>query len=663
MFQLSWTMERETVCPTCGACFRLRTAYREHMKTCHGWQRVICPLCPGVKNLQNPSSLKKHIGKMHPTGVSRAAFTTQGMYFFSHHPRRYRAISTVPPESDASMKEAQRLMREWAEMTVTPEAAKLMQDIDKDWAIIAPNMKRKAEESVGETLVATNSSTENLYDLTLLDVTLSKKGPCSAEVWSTLPAYEGLLVVAYHVRATPHRSAARALDRVQELEIPAVEDTGVSCGNVEVAERAAMVLGISRADIDSITFKERCRPRNPNLPSPGAIPSMPTPSDYSDGEESLLSHPMTPLDRSPEVHRYELPKVVPGRKSVAQPSVCDLLQQAVDESELLISEGTAQEVPATDQLLADIRATASPTYNPTPLLPMPRETETEYQALPQSITMEAPPVLQPTPKLRSHATDPVPGPTFTLNSYGKVKLVQSPRSVQPTAQSQLTAEDEEALKWGGWPMMCPARRDWEAGVSVQINIPATTIEWPPRNMNTMSDAQRKFALQAVAAMVALGDQEPGHFPLSSPERLAEEYHFLALPQTGPVGANNSLSGMRQLAHCAFLDTLVSSNSRQEHDAMIEMLKAGRALGPAGRRRLLSQVNEAGVPLFPLQPPKGQSGSHLKPIASPTQDQAVPAKKILKSPPSGATRVSWTAGRQPSSAATRPYSPTMPGLDD
>ena len=146
-------------------------------------------------------------------------------------------------------------------------------------------------------------------------------------------------------------------------------------------------------------------------------------------------------------------------------------------------------------------------------------------------------------------------------------------------------------------------------------------------------------LQAVAAMVALGDQEPGHFPLSSPERLAQEYHFPALPQTGPVGANNSLSSMRQLAHCAFLDTLVSSNSRQEHDAMIEMLKAGRALGPAGRRCLLCQVNQAGVLLFPLQPPKGQSGSHLKLIASATQDQAVPAKEILKSQPSGAPRVS------------------------
>ena len=87
---------------------------------------------------------------MHPTRVSRVALTMQGMYFFSHHPRPYRAISTVPPELDASMMEAQRLMRKWADMTVTPEAAKLMQDIEKDWAMIAPSMKRKAEESVGE---------------------------------------------------------------------------------------------------------------------------------------------------------------------------------------------------------------------------------------------------------------------------------------------------------------------------------------------------------------------------------------------------------------------------------------------------------------------------------------------------------------------------------
>ena len=72
----------------------------------------------------------------------------------------------------------------------------------------------RPDQTRWDTLVATNSSIENPYDFTLLDVTLSKKGACSAQVWSTLPAYEGLLVVAYHVRATPHRSAARALDRV-----------------------------------------------------------------------------------------------------------------------------------------------------------------------------------------------------------------------------------------------------------------------------------------------------------------------------------------------------------------------------------------------------------------------------------------------------------------
>ena len=81
-------------------------------------------------------------------------------------------------------------------MTATLEAAKLLQDVEKDWAVIAPSMKRKAEESVGETLAATKPAMENPYDFTLLDVTLSKKGPCSAQVWSTLPAYEGLLLVA-----------------------------------------------------------------------------------------------------------------------------------------------------------------------------------------------------------------------------------------------------------------------------------------------------------------------------------------------------------------------------------------------------------------------------------------------------------------------------------
>ena len=163
------------LCPTCGACFRLRTTYREHMKTCHGWQRVICPPCPGVKNLQISSSLKKHIGKIHPIGVSHVAFTIQDMCFFSQHPRRYRAISTVPPELDASIMEVQKLMREWANITVTPEAAKLLQDVEKDWTVIAPSTKRKAEESVGETLATTKPAMDNPYNFTFLDVTLSKK--------------------------------------------------------------------------------------------------------------------------------------------------------------------------------------------------------------------------------------------------------------------------------------------------------------------------------------------------------------------------------------------------------------------------------------------------------------------------------------------------------
>ena len=212
--------------------------------------------------------------------------------------------------------------------------------------------------------------------------------------------------------------------------------------------------------------------------------------------------------------------------------------------------------------------------------------------------MEAPPTLQEVPKVPAEGlVQQTQAPRArTLTALGKV-----PRQKQDTEPSQ---PDEAVLRWGSWPLMCPGRRDWEAGPSIDIP-PPSSIEWPPRNWSSLPPAQRRFAVQAVAAILSLQDQPTGHFPTATPNALAEDYSMLMLPKSGQEAPSGHLSAARYSIHSLLRHTQ-GPQDKAVHDGILQLLRPTPDAGLPSRQRVLKQVDAAGVPVLPYYRKKAQS---------------------------------------------------------
>ena len=188
-------------------------------------------------------------------------------------------------------------------------------------------------------------------------------------------------------------------------------------------------------------------------------------------------------------------------------------------------------------------------------------------------------VLQSVPKA------PLAPKIQTLTSKGK----------RPVAHPPMPLADVDLLRRGNWPLLLPGRRDWSTR-RMEIEIPATTIQWPPANFHKMSPDQRTFALTVVAAMMAQQDEQPGNFVMRPPTSLIEDYNFLALPGT-TIKQEGPLTKARRTLHNTLRDTFCLGDDA-EHSAVIGMLSANPSLRPPARRALLEQVDAHQVPVLP-----------------------------------------------------------------
>ena len=120
------------------------------MKTVHGWQAVICPLCPKSKEHKTPSGMRKH-KKSHTTVMLETAL----MYFFAIVLVHYRAINAVKERESANTKKALEMTEQWAERVETERSRRLYTTVLHDWTCHLGNQmsrKRKNEtESVPKT--------------------------------------------------------------------------------------------------------------------------------------------------------------------------------------------------------------------------------------------------------------------------------------------------------------------------------------------------------------------------------------------------------------------------------------------------------------------------------------------------------------------------------
>ena len=164
------------------------------MKTVHGWQALICPLCPKSKEHKTPSGRRKHIKKSHNSDARDSPNV-----LFCHRPCALPGHQCCEGEREsANTKKALEMSEQWAELVETERSRRLYTTVLHDWTCHLGNQmsrKRKNEtESVPKTKkmkeTPTTSQTQKPgygWDLTILDAVIRGKTSYAATL-STVPA-------------------------------------------------------------------------------------------------------------------------------------------------------------------------------------------------------------------------------------------------------------------------------------------------------------------------------------------------------------------------------------------------------------------------------------------------------------------------------------------
>ena len=106
-------------------------------------------------------------------------------------------------------------------------------------------------------------------------------------------------------------------------------------------------------------------------------------------------------------------------------------------------------------------------------------------------------------------------------------------------------------------------------------------------------SNHRFALQAVAAVMALGE-----FPIQPPKQLAGDSNMLTLPGTGSSGKGH-LSQLRLALHSSLKH---SAAAPEVHKGLLSLLRPGKDQGSKAKNKMLAALNEAQVPLLPYHRP-------------------------------------------------------------
>ena len=645
-------------CEECKQPLTNKTAFREHMKTHHGWQKVVCPLCPTWRERKNPSGLTKHIKKEHAGATWPAALLEMALlYFFSVRPVQYRRISQIREAADKDTDTALEMIGRWASIVSEPRAHELVQRIQSDWAAHLQAVTSKQKCGAPKVTPPPPKWCRNLLDLTLLDMVLSARCTCQATLWSTLPGYTGELKVEFRLTQTPYRKATRVMEILMDAErltLGDVSDVPQTISSPGLMQEVAATVGIHPTEMNVVQLRE-VRATVAPVTSPGPVP--PVYSPRSDASSSpFSSRPVSPLSSSPLLQGTApdassipaLAAMLAGIEDVpfehAEPSV-DLVELAAhpppppDEARVPeVSVAHLEDDPVAHQLDMNIVPKDIPLPPETRTsvhleeIPLPpnqdcqvREPDepverdegqeelpkTQTMPLPLGIEMQGPPVDIPVPRVPVDQLVmlPLPPPNYSVTPFGKVHADYVPTNTKKQAlptegPAPLPAADQEVLKWGAWPLLCPGRRDWAAGPSLDLQLLISSICWPPSNWRAMSPNQRRFVLQAVAGVMALGDSKEGEFPIQPPEQLAEDYNMLALPGTGSSGKGH-LSQLRLAAHTSLKHSAAAAP--EVHEGLLVLLRPGKNQGPKARNKVLAAVNEAQVPLLPYHRPS----HHLK----------------------------------------------------
>ena len=629
----------------CGECsFHAadRTQFRDHLKVAHGAQKVVCPLCPIVQLLKTPSALKKHVSKAHK-GVTchPQIWDTSSMYYFACRPIKYRELTSPRPFLEEASVEARHRLVNFVEFVGTEEARKIMVEAEKDWARWAtfrtpssakPTLPEKpsvaaimpAKPSATQTMPEKPQYTErrDTKDLSVLDVQLGLIGTTSvAKLWSTLYGFSGLVRATF--KPTNLRPILRVMEALRDIAEPGhSSEEGISIADEDMLAHVAQELGIPVEEISEVVlFREKPGEQEELLSksscsSPISSHSSPPLSPFraathdtpAPGVTSPINHSSPPLEVPCEAGLPFKPPTL--LVSLPLPSPHPSEDHAPERTTASPRERSRSPLSRTGQSLPN--AVAQPLAAPVPSDSIrPGEPTFSHPLL--NIPMQQPPVFPPAPRVPGKLVQQPLAPHLKgLTALGKLPSVSASSSPSPPPPPppprkpkipRISAAEENILKWGCWPILSPGCRDWDNTTPVQLPLPVTSIEWPPRNWKEMTGPQRLFALQAVSAMFSVGDQNPGCFPTAPPAALAEEYNFLALPGGGLTRCEDPFTKLTHNLRGALKSSQLTSPQGEVHTGMLDILATGRQRGPPARNDIIQRVNEAGVPLLPYV--KGQ----------------------------------------------------------
>jgi len=156
----------------------------------------------------------------------------------------------------------------------------------------------------------------------------------------------------------------------------------------------------------------------------------------------------------------------------------------------------------------------------------------------------------------------------------------------------------EILTVGAMPLCPPARRNWTRRNTLDLDVGGTTIQWPPKDFETMTPDQKLLSWEYMAMRIE--EQGQGKFPTKPRQLLLDTYNFLALPGTRKSSDNQDRATRKiryynyQLVRQVAKGDLISEECKAIMETLLRL--------QGGPKRTLAEVmaGQMDVTRFPLR---------------------------------------------------------------
>lgn len=596
-------------CPLCQLTFRDSKLCKEHLATSHNCERVYCIICPTDGNtFRGPSELRRHIRKIHDksdmTYSDGPEFSKLCCMLYAVEPDRYSLTSEVPKKTEAGVEQACARALQFSIKHGISKMRGLVENI-----LAAPQTESDKEPAPKKQKIDLESFTGS----TICSVVVQK----DISIWIRLSDGRPLLVILNRNECLSNLSAW--LTESNDTEVMAPLETELkSIPIVAFAKQSkslALRLKIEQKHIINIKTYQRIHKPNPVSPEVAV-------------DNCQFVSPVKELVSSAEV---------PSPNPVSQEVADDSSQLVVSSAEVSSLEPVSPEVTDDCRLVSSAAPSMPAAEVIKAALSMPtveelvteeasdRSTPLSVQSSVQSVSvvrvleeMDSTTVLSPVASPEQSFTPPYYSPAHTGKSSSslesdfekeerQVSMTEREKNLFPS-QSPLPTpppipvDSEELMAQGAWPLLPPARRDWEGG-AINISLPAKTYTWPPTNWKTLTPDQRRDAWLAMSVMLNWSASYGTDYPDRSAKSITEEYNMLHLPGSSDVPSDSHikpqdkyLSDVRLSIH-SYLKHSVNE-SGDTRSSVMDMLASDKSTPSPQQIKILDSCKKENIPVQP-----------------------------------------------------------------